>query len=67
MTASTRPFLTWIRSPGLWDGRQSVRESKKGFMPQSAMEAVPFGDRSFVYDMVLPRLQDMLTETEFER
>lgn len=47
--------------------RQSVRESREGFCPNSDMADVAFDPHTFALDPTRPRLCDMITEEEFDK
>lgn len=49
------------------DPRQSVRESREGFCPNSDMADVAFDPHTFALDPTRPRLCDMITEEEFDK
>ena len=44
--------------------RQSLRESRQGFLPTSAVAHVPFDHDTWILDPTRPRLIDMLTPRE---
>jgi predicted membrane chloride channel (bestrophin family) len=46
--------------------RQSIRESKCGFHPDSHMKRVKFNDETFFYDPVKPEIRDMASLTDFQ-
>jgi hypothetical protein len=62
MCMMTRPMMTTTT----FCRRQSVRESRAGFCPNSDMAGVDFDTQTFALDLCRPRLSDMITEEEFD-